>query len=99
MPNQLQKSRPKSAILKKSFPEHGREYGYVIPAMKKASQAAGRPIRTLKDRAAMIFLDHRFSTLYRQRFLPSWIRDNLKMLPDKDGAIARELAGFFRRGF
>ncbi len=27
----------------KCFPNLGREYGYVLPAMKKASQAAGRP--------------------------------------------------------
>jgi DNA excision repair protein ERCC-2 len=92
------KVKAQIGYFEKRFPEHGREYGYVIPAMKKASQAAGRPIRTLEDRAAMIFLDHRFSTPYCQRFLPSWIRDNLKILSDKDGAIARELAGFFRKG-
>jgi hypothetical protein len=46
----------------------------------------------------MIFLDHRFSTIYCQRFLPLWIRDNLKILPDKDGVIAEELAVFFRKG-
>ena len=40
----------------KHYPGQGREYGYVIPAIKKASQAAGRPMRTLEDRAAMIFL-------------------------------------------
>ena len=32
----------------KCFPRYGREYGYILPAMKKASQAAGRPIRTLR---------------------------------------------------
>jgi len=81
----------------KRFPGLGREYGYVIPAMKKASQAAGRPIRTLEDRAAMIFLDYRFSTSYCRRFFPLWIRDNLRILPEEDGAIARELASFFRK--
>ena len=42
----------------KCFPGFGREYGYVLPAMKKASQAAGRPIRTLDDRGAIVFLDY-----------------------------------------
>jgi DNA excision repair protein ERCC-2 len=83
----------------KCFPKFGREYGYVIPAMKKASQAAGRPIRTLTDRGAMIFLDHRFATSYCRSFLPSWIRQNLKILPDIDGTIAKELKGFFGDGY
>lgn len=81
------------------FPGHGREYGYVIPAMKKASQAAGRPIRTLEDRGSMIFLDDRFSTPYCQRFLPLWIRNSLRVLADEDGALARELGYFFKRAF
>lgn len=81
----------------KCFPGLGREYGYVLPAMKKASQAAGRPIRALEDKGAMIFLDHRFATVYCQRFLPSWIRDSLKILPDEDGAIALELSFFFKK--
>lgn len=75
----------------------GREYGYVIPAMKKASQAAGRPIRTLEDKAVMIFLDYRFSTPYCRQFYPLWIRDNLRILPREEGAISRELRHFFRR--
>ena len=81
----------------KCFPERGREYGYVIPAMKKASQAAGRPIRTLEDRAAMIFLDYRFSLPYCRQFFPSWIRDNIRILPNHDGIISNELQRFFRK--
>ncbi|MEA2090539.1 MAG: helicase C-terminal domain-containing protein [Thermoproteota archaeon] len=77
------------------FPKHGREYGYVLPAMKKASQTAGRPIRTLQDQGAIVFLDYRFATGYCQRFLPSWIRQNLKTLQDKDGDITQELMTFF----
>jgi len=77
------------------FPGHGREYGYVLPALKKASQAAGRPIRGLEDRGAIIFLDYRFATSYCQRFLPLWIRRGMKTLPDEDGSIAKELMLFF----
>jgi len=80
----------------KCFPGFGREYGYVIPAMKKASQAAGRPIRTPDDKGAMIFLDHRFASAYTKSFLPLWIRDNLHVLPDEDEAISKELRVFFR---
>lgn len=81
------------------FPNRGREYAYVIPAMKKASQAAGRPIRTLEDKASMVFLDDRFSNAYCQRFLPLWIRTNLKTLPDKEGIIAQELTCFFKKAY
>jgi DNA excision repair protein ERCC-2 len=80
----------------KQFPGYGREYGYVIPAMKRASQAAGRPIRTLEDKGAMIFLDYRFGAAYCQSFLPLWIKNNLKMLPDAEGALSSELTRFFR---
>ncbi len=79
----------------KRFPEHGRQYGYVLPALKKASQTAGRPIRTLKDKGAIIFLDYRFATEYCRQFLPSWIRQGMKTLPDEDGAIAQELMRFY----
>jgi DNA excision repair protein ERCC-2 len=91
------KVKAQIGYFEKCFPGMGREYGYVLPAMKKASQAAGRPIRTLEDMGAMIFLDHRFATLYCQSFLPLWIRENLKVLPDEAGTIAHELSCFFRR--
>jgi len=77
------------------FPGHGREYGYVVPALKKAAQAAGRPIRTLEDRGAIVFLDHRFATAYCRHFLPLWIKRGMKTLPDEDGAITEELKRFY----
>lgn len=80
----------------KCFPGLGREYGYVLPAMKKASQAAGRPIRTLDDRGAIVFLDYRFSTSYCKSFLPSWITNGMKVLPDKKDVLATEVSNFFR---
>lgn len=78
------------------FPKLGREYGYVLPAMKKASQAAGRPVRTLEDRGAIVFLDYRFATNYCRRFLPSWMSKGLKVLPYGDKVLAREIHGFFK---
>jgi DNA excision repair protein ERCC-2 len=80
----------------KCFPKFGREYGYVLPAMKKASQAAGRPIRTLEDRGAIVFMDYRFATNYCRGFLPSWISNGLKTLPDRDKALAQEIHSFFK---
>jgi DNA excision repair protein ERCC-2 len=80
----------------KRFPNYGREYGYILPAMKKASQAAGRPIRTLDDRGAIVFLDYRFSTAYCKSFLPSWVTSGMKVLPDKPGLLATAVSDFFR---
>ncbi len=80
----------------KRFPGFGREYGYVLPAMKKASQAAGRPIRTLEDRGAIVFLDYRFSTNYCRSFLPSWINKGMKTLPNERNVLAAEISNFFK---
>jgi DNA excision repair protein ERCC-2 len=80
----------------KCFPKLGREYGYVLPAMKKASQAAGRPIRTLEDRGAIVFLDYRFATSYCRGFLPSWITREMKVLPYADKILAQEVRSFFK---
>jgi DNA excision repair protein ERCC-2 len=80
----------------KCFSRFGREYGYVLPAMKKASQAAGRPVRTLDDRGAIIFLDSRYATGYCRSFLPFWVNNGMKMLPDQDGVLAKAVKDFFR---
>ncbi len=80
----------------KHFPKLGREYGYILPAMKKASQAAGRPIRTLEDRGAIIFMDYRFATNYCRGFLPAWVSNGLKTLIDKDKLLAQEIHSFFK---
>ena len=81
----------------KCFPKLGREYGYVLPAMKKASQAAGRPVRSLEDRGAIIFLDYRFATSYCRNFLPSWINRGLKILPNSDNLLSNEIQKFFNK--
>jgi DNA excision repair protein ERCC-2 len=77
------------------FPGRGREYGYILPAMKKACQAAGRPIRTLEDRGAIIFLDNRYASAYTKSFIPSWVTNGMKTIPDKPGALADEVRKFF----
>jgi len=93
------KVRAQINYFERLFPGFGREYGYVLPAMKKACQAAGRPIRTLEDKGAIVFLDHRFASEYCQSFLPSWIRDSLVVLPDENGLLTRELRMFFKRAY
>jgi DNA excision repair protein ERCC-2 len=85
------------AYYEKRFPTHGREYGYILPAMKKASQCAGRPVRTLEDKGAIVFLDYRFASGYCKSFLPSWVLRDLRVAPSKDGALGQEVHAFFNR--
>jgi DNA excision repair protein ERCC-2 len=77
------------------FPKKGKEYGYDIPAVRKAAQAAGRAFRSLDDRGAVVFLDQRFSKPPCIRLLPSWIRESCAVLPDEDGVISLELQNFY----
>lgn len=77
------------------FPGKGKEYGYVIPAMRKASQAAGRPFRNLNDRGVVVFMDYRFSTRYLTRFLPAWIRERLRTVEDRSGSLESAVSAFY----
>lgn len=77
------------------FAGKGRIYGYNIPAMRRAAQAAGRPIRSLTDRAALIFLDYRFATPYLRGYLPGWIRENTSVIPYEPNLLGKHLRGFF----
>ncbi|MGQ9759494.1 MAG: helicase C-terminal domain-containing protein [Candidatus Methanomethylicaceae archaeon] len=77
------------------FPEKGMEYGYIIPAMRRASQAAGRPFRNLDDKGVIVFLDYRFSTRYLKRFLPSWISSRLHTVEDSDGLLEEIISQFY----
>lgn len=77
------------------FPGRGRDYGYVLPAMRKASQSAGRPFRNLDDVGAVVFLDYRYSTRFLSAYLPSWIRERLRTV-DEGEPIAEAVAGFYR---
>ncbi|NLE05718.1 MAG: ATP-dependent DNA helicase [Crenarchaeota archaeon] len=81
----------------KRFPRFGREYGYVLPAMKKASQCAGRPVRTLDDRGAIIFMDYRYASGYCKSFLPAWALRDIKILPPTEGLLAKEIHDFFNK--
>ena len=61
----------KDYYMKKFGPERGYEYAYVFPAVNKVLQAAGRPIRSERDRAAIVLLEGRFTTPRYARCLPA----------------------------
>jgi len=51
----------KISYFNKIFNGNGYFYAYQEPAFRKANQAAGRPIRKLSDKGAIIFLDERYA--------------------------------------
>jgi DNA excision repair protein ERCC-2 len=79
----------------KRFNGRGRDYAYVLPAMTRAIQAAGRPVRRLDDKGAIVMLDQRFATPYLRRFMPAWLDEVIDVLPDSPEMIGQVVERFF----
>ena len=62
----------------KIFPQRSRQIAYIIPALRKALQAAGRILRGPDDRGVIIFADRRFMKLIR--LFPRWLIPHLKIV-------------------
>ncbi|MDD1776773.1 MAG: ATP-dependent DNA helicase [Candidatus Helarchaeota archaeon] len=75
--------------------QKGKDYAYNMPAFRRANQAAGRPIRTITDRAVILLLDYRFTLPNYKKFLSSWFRNQIRMLPDEPGALAAAIRKFW----
>ncbi len=76
------------------FHGRGRDYAYVLPAMTRAVQAAGRPVRKLDDRAVIVLLDQRFASPYLRRFIPRWLDEVTHVVPDDPDEVGQLVAGF-----
>jgi DNA excision repair protein ERCC-2 len=79
----------------KKFDKRGRDYAYVLPAMTRSTQAAGRPVRRLDDKGVVVLLDRRFATPHLRRFIPSWLKDVIQIMPNDPGMIAHQVERFF----
>jgi DNA excision repair protein ERCC-2 len=77
------------------FNRKGRDYAYVLPAMTRAIQAAGRPVRRLDDRGVIVLLDQRFGSPYLKRFIPSWLSEVTEMIHDDPEVTAHRVESFF----
>ncbi len=77
------------------FNQKGRDYAYVLPAVTRAIQAAGRPVRRLEDRGVIVMLDQRFGTPYLSRFIPSWLIDVTQVIPDDPEITSHQVESFF----
>lgn len=72
----------------------GFDYAYVIPAMAKAIQAAGRVIRSETDRGLIVLMDSRFIEPGYARSMPAdWFESNVAELVSR--SILREVADFW----
>ncbi|MHA1932057.1 MAG: helicase C-terminal domain-containing protein, partial [Promethearchaeota archaeon] len=67
---------------------------YLYPAIQRANQASGRPIRKITDKGAIIFLDSRFKA--KNKWISEWIRDELEIIPDKPNALIQTLNSFWK---
>ncbi len=81
--------------LEDQFPTKGREFGYNIPALTRASQAAGRPIRSLEDYAVIVLLDYRFIRHYYKKYLPNWLKENLHLVQAESSVIEQRIEKFY----
>ena len=58
----------------------GFEYAYLYPGINRVLQAAGRVIRTERDRGVVLLIDQRYAryqykSLLREEWDPVWVRD------------------------
>jgi DNA excision repair protein ERCC-2 len=81
------------------FPKKGKEYGYTVPAIRKAAQAAGRAFRSIEDRGVVVFLDQRFARPPCVGLLPAWIRKSSEFVPDDDGILSVKISGFYHQEY
>ncbi|HJV36460.1 ATP-dependent DNA helicase [Geomonas sp.] len=73
----------------------GFEYAYVIPAMAKAIQAAGRVIRSESDRGVVVLMDSRFLEPGYSGSMPAdWFEEEAKELVSE--AILKDVAEFWQ---
>ena len=62
----------------------GFDYAYTYPGINKVLQAAGRVIRTEKDKGAILLIDDRFSTPKYKRLFPEEWEGTNTVRNDKD---------------
>ncbi len=77
----------------KVFNNQGWNFAYLYPAIQRANQASGRPIRKLTDKGAIIFMDSRFKQKYN--WISDWIQKEIEIIPDQKNAIIQSLFPFW----
>jgi DNA excision repair protein ERCC-2 len=75
------------------FNKQGWNFAYLYPAIQRANQASGRPIRKITDKGAIVFMDSRFKTKYK--WISEWLREELEIIPDRPNALIQNLKSFW----
>lgn len=85
--------------MRKYYDEHyekGFDYAYAYPAMAKSVQAAGRVIRSEKDRGVIVLMDGRFlEASYTQSMPQDWFKESARELVST--SILKEVAEFWEK--
>lgn len=76
--------------------EAGKEYAYIYPGFNKVLQAAGRVIRTERDRGVIVLIDERYAEEPYRSLLPKQYRH--AKLCGNARALAAVLSAFWERG-
>jgi len=63
---------------KKYGEKKGTYYGYIVPALRRASQALGRVLRSKKDKGVFVCGDRRYGDRRFTRLLPKYIKNNMR---------------------
>ncbi len=69
-------------------------YGYVLPAIKRASQSLGRALRSKEDRAVFILGDKRYKQFIN--LLPDYVQKNIKIIKSDGEMMRKEIMGFWK---
>ena len=77
----------------KVFDKQGWNFAYLYPAIQRANQASGRPIRKAEDKGAIIFMDRRFKNNYM--WISNWVKKEIEVVPDKKNSIIQHLYPFW----
>jgi len=85
--------KAKIAYYDKAFNGRGWDFAYLFPAVQRANQASGRPIRKIKDKGSIIFMDSRFKE--KSKWISEWARKELQIIPDEASAISKVLYPFW----
>jgi len=68
----------------------GRALAYVMPALRKVAQAAGRAFRGPGDRGVVVLGDRRFKKL--SKMLPRWLKPSVEVDWEKRGLLLKSIA-------
>jgi DNA excision repair protein ERCC-2 len=76
--------------------EKGMYYGYVVPALRRASQCLGRSLRSSEDKALLIGGDERYGDKRFFRLLPDYFQETAKLIEFRSlKKIREEISSIF----